>query len=176
MRHYPALTSSRRTWFLALMSSSSAWLRSVSAAAFTRLSSYTTDSNRSILGPCPGTPSSHTQPPEPGTQLTSSRDSRAASNLCTLSCMALSLSSRWRVMCSTCPGAGGDRAGSLAPQVSPHGIPTLGGQMNLGDPVPSEWRLPQVASKEARTEGRSQCCTPGGSLHCGLGTVSQGPF
>lgn len=38
--------------------------------------------------------------------LTSSRDSRKASSLCTLSCMALSLSSRCRVMCSTCPGEG----------------------------------------------------------------------
>ena len=43
--------------------------------------------------------------------------------------------------------------------------------MNLGDPVSSNWRLPQVASEEARTEGRSQCCTPDGSLHCGPGRV-----
>ena len=57
VRRDPALTSSRRTWFLALMSSSSAWLRSLSAAAFTRLSSYTTDCNRCTRPrPLPGDP------------------------------------------------------------------------------------------------------------------------
>ena len=47
------LTSSRRTWFLALMSSSSAWPRSLRAAAFTRLSSCPTDSDPLGLFSCP---------------------------------------------------------------------------------------------------------------------------
>lgn len=50
------LTSSRRTWFLALMSSSSAWPRSLRAAAFTRLSSCTTDSDPLGLFSWPGAP------------------------------------------------------------------------------------------------------------------------
>lgn len=110
--------------------------------------------------PCPDTPAGHTQPLEgragPGAQLTSSRDSRTASSLCTLSCMAFSLSSRWRVMCSTCPGVGwawGWQAGSPA---SPSGDPHPGEQLSPGDPVPSQQGLPQAASQEVRSEDVSQ--------------------
>lgn len=86
---------------------------------------------------------------------TSSRDSRAASSLCALSCMALSVSSRWRVICSTWPGTRWERGGQ---------VPHPGRQASLGDPVPSKG-LPQVASQEVEMEGTGQRHAPGGMGH-----------
>lgn len=66
--------------------------------------------------------------------LTSSRDSLEASSLCTRSCMALSLSSRWRVMCSTCPGPARRWSWQAGSPAFPGRTPDLGRQENLGNP------------------------------------------